>query len=280
MKTFLGQSRPMITVMLKSKNTGALIEEIKRTSAQGAEAYGLQLEGLQKQYLNRQDLTDIFQAMEDKPCYVTNYARGNINGQNQSDEMLAEELLLALDCGAVLCDVRADMFDRCVGEFTLQDTAVEKQKELIREIHRKGKEALMSSHIFQFTPKEQVYAIAHAMQERGADIAKVVAIADDEKELTEAFETLLLLKKEIVIPTLFLCNGFCSYKHRMLGPLLGSCMYLTVENRQEKVDMQKLMEEVRQKRAEQQPGEVPAVVHITPDIAQARAMIDAAGDSE
>lgn len=280
MKTFLGQSRPMITVMLKSKNTGALIEEIKRTSAQGAEAYGLQLEGLQKQYLNRQDLTDIFQAMEDKPCYVTNYARGNINGQNQSDEMLEEELLLALDCGAVLCDVRADMFDRCVGEFTLQDTAVEKQKELIREIHRKGKEALMSSHIFQFTPKEQVYAIAHAMQERGADIAKVVAIADDEKELTEAFETLLLLKKEIVIPTLFLCNGFCSYKHRMLGPLLGSCMYLTVENRQEKVDMQKLMEEVRQKRAEQQPGEVPAVVHITPDIAQARAMIDAAGYSE
>ena len=280
MKTFLGQSRPMITVMLKSKNTGALIEEFKRTSAQGAEAYGLQLEGLQKQYLNRQDLTDIFQAMEDKPCYVTNYARGNINGQNQSDEMLAEELLLALDCGAVLCDMRADMFDRCVGEFTLQDTAVEKQKELIREIHRKGKEALMSSHIFQFTPKEQVYAIAHAMQERGADIAKVVAIADDEKELTEAFETLLLLKKEIVIPTLFLCNGFCSYKHRMLGPLLGSCMYLTVENRQKKVDMQKLIEEVRQKRAEQQPGEVPAVVHITPDIAQARAMIDAAGYSE
>jgi len=280
MKTFLGQSRPMITVMLKSKNTGTLIEEIKRTSAQGAEAYGLQLEGLQKQYLNRQDLTDIFQAMEDKPCYVTNYARGNINGQNQSDEMLAEELLLALDCGAVLCDVRADMFDRCMGEFTLQEAAVKKQKELIREIHRKGKEALMSSHIFQFTPKEQVYAIAHAMQERGADIAKVVAIADDEKELTEAFETLLLLKKEIVIPTLFLCNGFCSYKHRMLGPLLGSCMYLTVENRQEKVDMQKLMEEVRQKRAEQQPGEVPAVVHITPDIAQARAMIDAAGYSE
>ena len=51
----------MITVMLKSKNTGALIEEIKRTSVQGAEAYGLQLEGLQKQYLNRQDLTDISQ---------------------------------------------------------------------------------------------------------------------------------------------------------------------------------------------------------------------------
>ena len=57
-------------------------------------------------------------------------------------------------------------------------------------------------------------------------------------------------------------------------------MYLTVENRKEKVDIQKLIEEVRQKRAEQQPGEVPAVVHITPDIAQARAMIDAAGYSE
>lgn len=230
MKSFLNRERPIITAMLKSSNTKALISEIERGAAEGAEAFGFQIEMLESSCRKRTDFLDIFQAMGNRPAYVTNYMRGNISLHKQSDEELTEELLLALECGATLCDVRGDLYDPCVGELSLSDRAVEKQMNLIKEIHRMGGEVLMSSHIFNFLPKEHVYMISKTQQERGADIAKVVTMANSEEELDENFEALLLLKKKMQIPTLFLCNGTMCYKHRILGPMLGSCMYLTVES--------------------------------------------------
>ena len=279
MKTFLKSDHPIITVMLKSKEPKALIEEIERTAYQGAEAYGLQLEGIPLQYRNRQVLKEIFLAMGDRPAYVTDYARGNVSQREQSDEELAEELLMAVECGAVLCDVRADLFDRCVGEFSDQYEAIVKQERLIAEIHRLGGEVLMSSHVFHFIAKEQVCAIAAEMQKRGADIAKIVAIADNEKELDEDFEALLLLKKRIGIPTLFLCNGFCCQKHRMLGPMLGSCMYLVVENGSGKTDLQRMTEQVKRKQEAElaELGRIVSVVHTKPDIAEAKRLLELSG---
>ena len=55
-------------------------------------------------------------------------------------------------------------------------------------------------------------------------------ISEIGRAITEGAEALLFLKNAIEIPTLFLCNGSHCYKHRILGPMLGSCMFLTVEN--------------------------------------------------
>lgn len=227
---FLNQGRPVITAMLKSNNTKNIIAEIGRFLESGAEAFGFQIETLLPACRTRQDFTEIIQAMDGKPAYITNYIRCNVSPQPQSDEELTEELLLAFDCGAKLCDIRGDLYDSCEGELTCQDRAVEKQKKLIREIHKMGGEVLMSSHVFRFLPKEQVYTIAKIQQERGADIAKVVTMANSEAELNENFEALLLLKKKLEIPSLFLCNGGHCYRHRILGPMLGSCMFLVVED--------------------------------------------------
>ena len=53
---------------------------------------------------------------------------------DQSDEQLTEDLLMAFECGAKLCDIREDLFDRCIGELTVNDKAVEKQQKLIEHV--------------------------------------------------------------------------------------------------------------------------------------------------
>ena len=62
------------------------------------------------------------------------------------------------------------------------------------------------------------------------DIAKIVTVANSDKESEDAFKTNFLLSDKLNIPFLYLCNGSHCRKHRLLGPLLGSCMYLCLEN--------------------------------------------------
>ena len=88
----------------------------------------------------------------------------------------------------------------------------------------------MSTHIFEYRSPQNVLEIAKLQQERGVDIAKVVTTVDSKKELDDAFKTLFLLKENLNIPFLFLTNGSFHRYHRIVGPLLGSCIYLCVEN--------------------------------------------------
>ena len=98
---------------------------------------------------------------------------------------------------------------------------------------------MFSSHVYKITegnkkfcflPSDKVLNIAKGQQSRGADIAKIVTCADTEEELDANLETTLILKRELKIPSLFLCNGELRYKHRRLGPVLGACMFLVTEN--------------------------------------------------
>lgn len=230
MSIFLSNDRPVITAMLKSKSVPEILQEIENAHKQGAEAFGLQIELLKPEDRTRQNFTDIFQSMGDKPAYITNYIRDNVHPIPQSDDELTEEMLVALECGGKLCDVRGDLYCRSPYEITDDDKAIQKQQDLIREIHRMGGEVLMSSHMLEFARKERVLEIAKMHQERGTDISKIVTMADSEEEMFENFEINLLLQRELAIPSLFLCNGTHCYKHRRLGPLLGSCMFLTKEN--------------------------------------------------
>ena len=51
------------------------------------------------------------------------------------------------DCGAELCDIMGDYFDKQPGEMTYNETAVKKQRNLIDKLHKRGAEVLMSTHI-------------------------------------------------------------------------------------------------------------------------------------
>lgn len=224
-RSFFENDKALLTVMVQADNPDRIKELIDKSIPDGAEAFGMQFEQLMPEYRTKEVYKDLFAYAKDKPVYVTNYR--HTSNEGKTDDMLAEELVELADCGADLCDVIGDYFDRQPDEVAVDKTVIEKQKELIRKIHGKGAKVLMSSHVFKYTPAERVLEIALEHQSRGADICKIVTGADTMEQQIENLKIINMLKENLEIPFLFLCCGECSILRR-IGGELGCCMYLCV----------------------------------------------------
>ena len=211
--------------MVQADNPDRIKELIDLSLPEGAEAFGMQFCQLKVEYRNEKTYRELF-AYTDLPIYVTNY-RNHISNIGKSDDVLAAELVELAECGATLCDVMGDYFDHCEGELTMDEEAVKKQMKLIDELHKRGAEVLMSSHVLKFTPAERVLEIALEHQRRGADICKIVTGADNMAQQIENLRIINLLKENLKIPFLFLAGGECHIMRR-IGATLGSCMSLCV----------------------------------------------------
>ena len=234
--TFLHQSRPLITSMILKDNPDSIRFAVKNSIDDGADALGIQLEKLKKEYKTEENYKKVFSACCGHPIYITNY-RGCQN-MGLSDEELTEEILKALKCGATLGDVMGSAFDQESGmgiglELSMKQEAIDRQRKLIDTIHAMGKEVLMSSHVLQFVPAETVLEIAYEQQRRGADIVKIVTAANSDEEQMENLRITTLLKNELKVPFLFLSGGTHSKIHRMIGPQLGCVTYLAVREHDE-----------------------------------------------
>lgn len=230
MKTFLNSNLPIVTGMLRATTKDEILAEIARIRADGAEAYGFQMERMVGESKSEESLREIFAAMSDKPVYLTNYLRSN-STEGITWDTIAQQMLCAVKMGATLVDIPAEMFAPMADmELTTDVNAVERQKKLIEDIHALGGEVLMSSHVFRYIPREAVMTIARAHRDRGADISKIVTDASSEEELNENFTISCMLERELGIKHLFLCNGTHCKKHRRIAPILGSCMFLATEN--------------------------------------------------
>ncbi len=224
--TFLNQNRPIITGMVLEDTPDGMRYRIKNSIYAGADALGIQLCRLKKEYKTDQNLKRIFSACGGRPIYVTNYRYCQNSEMTDNDCM--DGLKQAIRCGATLVDIMGDTFDPSPMEITYNAQAIENQKKLIDEFHEMGGQVLMSSHIFKFTPAEKIVEIALEHQKRGADISKIVSGANSDEELIENLRITTLLKKELKIPFLFLSSGTHTKLHRMIGPQLGCCTYLAV----------------------------------------------------
>ena len=235
MKTFLNSKKPIITVILSQVDATNIIDEIRRSIEQGADAFCFQLERLKREYRDEDTIKKIFFEMRDKLVYATNYPSDVNEELGLPDGLIAEQLLKMAEYGACLVDVRGDMFSHCSAEITMNNDAICKQKELIDKIHNLGSDVLISSHVkddegnFKFLPTEAVVAIAKEQIRRGADIAKIVTNADNIDELKENIFTSAFLNK-LNIPGLFLCNGSFCHKHRRIAPLIQGGIFLTRED--------------------------------------------------
>lgn len=223
-RTFLKYDKATLTTMVQAESPQRIKELIDKSIPEGAEAFGMQIERLLPEYRNVEVYKDIF-SYTDKPIYVTNY-RGGTN-KEKSDDVLGEELLEIAECGAILCDVIGDLYDRQPDEVAVDEKAIEKQMKLIEDLHKRGAEVLISSHILKYTPAERVLEVALEHQRRGADISKIVTGASTTEEQLENLKTLNLLKENLEIPFLFLTGGECNIIRR-IGGELGCCMYLCV----------------------------------------------------
>lgn len=221
---FLTNYRPTVTVMIQSETAVNAINTIRNSVYEGADAFGLQICRLAPE--ERKHLKEIYASSAGRPFYITNYRAGYNEGL--SDEECMQGLLEGMKAGGNLGDIMGDTFDKTPNELTKNPAAVDKQKKLIDEIHKMGKEVLMSSHLYRFAEAEEVLEIAYEQQKRGADIAKIVTAANNEAEEAENIRITGLLKKELKIPFLFLSGGTYYKIHRLVSPLLGSCMSLCV----------------------------------------------------
>lgn len=223
-KSFLNAGSPFVTEMVQVSTAKQAEYKIRNAIAGGATAIGLQIGCLERQYRTEEIFTTIFAAAENKPIYITNYR--DKENQGRRDSELMDELLFGLKCGATLVDLMGDAFDPSPEELTMDEKAIAKQMQFIEEVHKRGGEVLMSSHIKKFRPAERVLEIALEQQRRGADIVKIVTGANTQEEELVNLEICNLLKKELNVPFLFLSSGKYSYLHRTIGPALGVCMWL------------------------------------------------------
>ncbi|MBQ8351447.1 MAG: type I 3-dehydroquinate dehydratase [Clostridia bacterium] len=223
--TFLSKEQPMLTTMVQANTPDEVIALIGRAIPAGAEALGIQTCRFAPELQTEETYKRIFAAAKGLPTYVTHYrGRGN---EGKSEDELAAGMLEIAAAGATLVDVMGDLFCPHTDELTDNPRAVRKQKKLIKELHERGAEVLMSSHTHKYLPPARILEIALAQQARGADIVKIVTKADYPEQEIELMATSLLLKKHLKVPFLLLCGE----NHRIIrriGPMLGSCMWLCV----------------------------------------------------
>lgn len=226
--TFLEYEKPLLTALVLCTTPEEYISKIKASEAEGADAFGLQLCKLKREYRTNDTLRDIFAACGGKPIYVTSYRADASAGF--SDEECMDYLLQMADCDATLCDVMADCYCPTPGEITWDETAVRRQKELADELHRRGSEVLFSTHTDAYLTPEENLKIAMAQAERGADIVKIVHNTTSEDQMAECIESMNLIRKNVDKKFLYVVGGPCYKLIRQAGPNLGACMYLCVQS--------------------------------------------------
>ena len=227
-KTFLESDKPFLCAMIPYPTPDMCIKKIKDAIEGGADAMCVQLSKLKKEYRTKEIITEIFDACGDLPIYVTSYPQSE--SMDFSDEECTELLLLGVDCGGTLFDVRGDLFDRGAKyELTTNPEAIEKQKKLIDEIHRRGGEVLMSCHTGSALALEENLMIARAQNERGADVIKIVDLAKSSSFVPVYIESIQKIIKETGKKLLFLASEEAQVI-RYIGANFGVCMYLCYED--------------------------------------------------
>ena len=224
---FFSSDRPPIVAMVQEPDPKSAVEVILNSLYDGADAFGIQLESLEREHRTPEKLKKIFDACAGRPIYITSY-RGS-RSKGLSDCECADLLLTGLEAGADLADVPGDLFCPVSYQLTRDPDAVKRQKELIEKIHSMNKDVLMSSHLNAFFPKEDVLEFAAEQIDRGADVVKIVSRADTREQLMEDIAIAEEMKNRLTVPYLFLAGGAHSRLLRQIGPAFGVCMYLCVQ---------------------------------------------------
>jgi 3-dehydroquinate dehydratase len=146
-----------------------------------------------------------------------------------SDLVRAERLLAAVDSGSAAIDFELDIFGRKNAkgavprlELTTDPRAVRKQRELAQDVQSRGAEVIISCHSRARMQRRETLRIAHAIERRGADYAKLVFRTDGASDVIEMLQAVLELKEELGIPFNLMNMGELSQLGRLLSIAFGS----------------------------------------------------------
>ena len=185
-KTFLGHERPLITAMIACSTPEECVEKIKLSLADGADAIGVRLEWLKREYRTRIHMKKIFDACGDAPVYVTAYRNGEC--KDCTDYELAELLTEAVESGATMVDVMGDIFNVSPKYgISIVPVYIGQQYDLVDRIHHLGGEVLMSSYVKGRLSVYEYEMIASDQETRWADVLGIFSSGFDKAKLSEYF---------------------------------------------------------------------------------------------
>ncbi len=234
-------------VLIDDPTPDGVLRTMKLAEYEGADAFDLELQGLEPEYRTPAALQPVFQAAT-RPIFTV-YRRYTLRGSTfvaaETDEAARMRAQLdLLDLGSFGFDMELDTFDPQPGpplatdagkrhaydrqspprEISTDPRAVERQMRLIDEAHRRGGEVLASSHALTRLTPAGALAIGRLAEERGADAVKIVQFCASYEDVLEALAASVLLKRELRIPFVHMAMGEYGKLVRPLAPLFGSML--------------------------------------------------------
>ena len=235
---------PAIAGVVREKTEAAAIERIKSCCEKGADMIDLHLSCLENA---DEAIYARIIAASPVPVLALNYnSKRDWSDAGFDEETRTASLLAAVRAGAAGADMQGYTFDiKSKSAFCGKDEysftkdkplevvtdpeVIEKQRAFIDEVHKAGGEVLLSCHPYVSMDAEAVVDLAAFLDLRGADIIKIVTLADDEAAAMEAVRAMTTIKEKIKTPVSYHAAGKCGGITRVINPLLGGRIAFCVD---------------------------------------------------
>lgn len=227
--TFRDLKAPFVASLVQERSIDATIANILNSERDGAEGFMVDLSYLEESQRSVEAYASIMHSTK-RPIMPLVYRRGAMSSDRMTEDKRAQEILKTVDAGAVSVDIIGNLFEPSASrELACCEDAVEKQKNLISQIHNRGCEVLISSHVDEVLEAVEVFEHLKCQVDRGADIAKIITRCETDEDFLENIRTIQLLKREMKVPFIFLCNGAFGRLQRFIAPVLGSMLSFGVQ---------------------------------------------------
>lgn len=230
-KSFFGRQSTAVTAIYTGSSIDELIHKGRMALFSDADAIAVELNKLPLEQRTAQEFRRLMKEVP-LPFMFVLYRNDEFCGGD--DEARQKYLLEAVDAGAEVVDVMGDLYDPSEYELTRDPKAIDRQMQLIDEIHRRGGKVVMSSHMQVPRTAEEVLEHLQEQARRGADIVKIVVGGNTKEDLQESIRTMILLREKMDRPYIYLVGGACATIIRNLGMCFGVAVeFANLDNMQE-----------------------------------------------
>jgi 3-dehydroquinate dehydratase len=235
MPLFSTHKTPSIVAACVARDARATVESVVASISAGADVVEVNVAQLSHVEIGRLHLP------RDLPYYVVCRRRKFMSVYGLAWEELPERqdeermLLLSslVDRGARALDMECDTFEHDtavvpdtlpadVKEFSVRETVVRLQKELIDDCRARNAEVILSCHSGTALTASQTLSLAKLMDERGAGIIKIVNSHSDATYGVEPLKTIMKMRESISKPFFVTSVGRHSSVLRMAGSYVGN----------------------------------------------------------
>ena len=232
MSGFTTQKAPIITGSISLNTVDSIISTIKREEADGATGFIVYLTALAE---NQRTVANLKRIAECTQYPVMALAYGNYSNL----EMRLNLWRMAVEAGFDAVDIPMDTYSvsydaskasyagmifasAAPKEVSMDPEVIAQQQAFMAELRGINPEVeiLISAHVGVAMNQEQGVALAKEMENRGADIAKIVLASTS--DLEEALQTNMVLQQELNVPFFYNCAGAASRPFRTAAGLMGT----------------------------------------------------------